>query len=379
VYGDLVGRVGARSSRDVAEIERRTVQLMGRLLNDLPRLEQAAPTDIQAAPATSQAGLCWRAVAIAATVAQHDWSTATPSTRPTGDRARGEIAQIAELTEGLAAAGEDLAGHLRAAGRTLDAARLHQACTSGLRVAAAAARQASLPEQPPGLAELAHPPSRLVVIVRRPSHLPEALRRLAAHIKSATHLSPQHVQLIARATATAALASNRVLSATGRTEATEALQAHAHLLAQVTGASKDVASITPSDPAPLAQAQQIYLQLSRGNAVHLSAGDASKIGDTIPAVTRALADRATRELTRGAWLIRSQAVPGSALTWRRASTATESPLMLARLSAAATQAHVVEQSRTTHVNRSPRHPVVVTAPSPRPSRSSLPPTRGQPR
>jgi len=110
----------------IASLER-PVPLLGRSLRELPDLAQAAsPIDLQATPAASVAGAHRRAVARSATLAAHYWDTADPDTRPRAVAVHTEIAQIAALAEGLAAVGQALAQHLRAAGRNgtaLDFAR----------------------------------------------------------------------------------------------------------------------------------------------------------------------------------------------------------------------------------------------------------------
>jgi hypothetical protein len=338
VYADVVGPVGERFPRDVAEVEQRPVYLMGRLLHDLPRLEQVAPTDIRLTPVASKAGVRWREVARYATVAEHTWTTSLRASRPTGEATRAEVAQLAALTEGLAAAGEDLAGHLRTAGRTMDAARLHHSCTRGLRTAAAAARQASTSTNEPHITvvDLAHRPERLVILVRRPSHLSPAMHRLAELVVAAGHLSPQHVQLIARATSTVATAASRTLAAAGQREAAAALRAQARQLGEAAGAGRRIVSITPSDPAPLEQARQLHAQardVQRGPA-QLSVADAVAVVGAMPEVTRTLADRADHEIARRTWLAPAENAPDQSVSWTPISFRDPSPLLVDRLHAA---------------------------------------------
>jgi hypothetical protein len=315
VHLDLVG-TGAHAPRDLIALERNPVGVLGRLLQDIPALPQAAMTDIQSTPALTEAGAHWRVVARAAVLAHHDWTTALPSSRPTGPTLQAELVVHARIAEALAVTGPNLARDLRAAGRDTDAAQLLSATTSGLRITAAASRHAAQLGAAPQLAELTQQAPAVVLAVRRASHVPAALYRLASLVEGTRHLTPQHVQLIARVGAETAHTAATVLRAHGHGRPAQLLDQHAELLASVASTGRQAASITPPDPLPLAQAQQIHqvlVAVRRGTGLEVQ--DAWKAGQAVPSLTQALDTAAAREITRRTWLTPSQAENLTALAW----------------------------------------------------------------
>jgi hypothetical protein len=342
VHEHVAGPVSRRFPRDLATVERQPVRLLGRLLQDMPALEHAAPTTIQLSPAATQTGAHWRAVARSATLALYHWQTAIPDSRPTGDAARAEMVQVAALTEGLAVAGVDVATHLDAAGQTADAARLRQASTSGLRVVAAAARQASTGQYLAPVVELRSRPSRAVVIVRRASHVPAALTRLAALVSTADHLTPQHIQLIAGAAGGAALAAGRTLTAAGHPAMATALRVQAEHLAQVASSGQTAASVLPGDARPLAQAQQIHYTLAdlRRRGVEFEEAEALAVAGALPDVTQALSEGGRRQLDRGGWLVNRHDL-GLSATWAPWRPGLPEPPLITRLTTGAEHGDVV--------------------------------------
>jgi hypothetical protein len=341
VHVDLVG-TGPLAPRDLSALERNPVGVLGRLLQDIPALPQVAMTDIQSTPALNETGAHWRVVARAAVLAHHDWTTALPSSRPTGPTVQAELVVHARIAEALAVTGPALAHDLRAAGRTTDAARLLSATTSGLRITAAAARHAAQLGAAPQLAELTQPAPAIVLAVRRASHVPAALARLASLVEGARHLTPQHLQLVARVGAETAHTAATVLRAHDHPQPAAVLDRHAELLAAVSSTGRRAASITPPDPRPLAQAQQIHdvlVAIRRGTGIEVQ--DAWRIGQAVPALTHALDTAAAREITRRAWLAPSQAEDLTALAWVPVDTHGPRLPISDRIAAAATHADQV--------------------------------------
>jgi hypothetical protein len=346
VHVDLVG-TGPHAPRDLAALDRDPVCVLGRLLHDIPALPQAAMTDIQSATALTETGGHWRVVARSATLAHHDWTTALRASHPTGPAARAELAVHARIAEVLAVTGPGLARYLRTAGRSTDAARLLTATTSGLRIAAAAARHATHAGAATQLADVTQAAPSLVLVVRRPSHLPAALDRLATLIDGARHLTPQHVQLIARAGAETATAAATVLRLHGHRRPADTLDRHAGLLAAVAGTGRRTASITPPDPRPLAQADQIHQTVrGLGRSAGFHPDDAWHAGQALSSVTRALDRAAGREIGRRTWLVPSDAIDPTRLAWVPVDVKGPLPRLAGRLAAAVEHADQVSLGLT---------------------------------
>jgi hypothetical protein len=361
VHYDLVGS-GPGIPLLIASLER-PVPLLGRLLRDLPDLPQtASPSELLSTPSAGVAGAHWCAVIRSATLAAHYWDTADPDTKPRAAAVHTEIAQIAALAEGLAAVGQDLEGHLRAAGREWDSARLRTANLTALGIVASTARRAALSRVAGDVTQAANPspsgpvadirpiPPQLVLTILRPSQLADGLRRLDSLLRSADHLTPPHLRLVTRAVATAASESGRSLHAAGHlTPATEVLQ-HARLLTDVVRSAGGVASIWPGDQRPLAQAQQLHLHLAsirRANTV-LDPRDAWAVAQALPAVTAALQDTTSRMIITRVWVQRST---DSEPLWQPTRRGVETPAVLHRLITAADHADQLRAAVTLDVIR----------------------------
>jgi len=368
VHHDLIGPRGFRIRKELQEAERRPAHLLARMLDELPRLDQPAPTDVQANPVTGVAARHWQEAARSATLAEHSWITADPRTRPTGPAARGELTQVASLTEALAVAGADLSTDLRNAGRHGEAGRLRQATTTGLRVAAAAARWDAMRDAGPP-ADVQPVASHRVLALRRPSHLPAGLHRLAVLLDTAGHISPQHVQLIARATASAALASSQVLRAAGQGRVAAALAEHAERLADV-AAGRLAASIIPPDPRPLAQAQEVHRVLARSGSpsASLTPSEAVAVAQAVPLVSRALVTAADRQIAERQWLAATGQLDAGQPRWLPAHGVV--PVLSARLEAVASDADrlpAVRKRRAVpqpHATRGKQHAPASASPAP---------------
>ena len=367
VHGDITHLAGSRLPPHVAEAERNPVALLGHLLRESPTTTDSPLTDTLAARAESPAGERWRAVTRAATLAQHDWIDATPSTRPAGDAAWSEIADVAHLAEGLTVLRADLADSLAGAGRLAEAATMRRASQSGLRLVAHQVAKLAATGPLPAAPDLVPRPPDRVLVVQSPQALPEAFRRLSGMLQSAKDLSPGDVALIAEVAGHGAVAAAQTLSASGDPYGADLLRRHAEQLATVAeGSTRRVAALTPGDQRPLEQAQQVYGHLTslRRRGESLTAVEASTFARRIPEVTVALSEAAHRQVRGGRWFTPAEGFRLGRPDWTVIVAASQEPRMLEALRTASAQAEHLSQNVNPSPTQSPVH---------RPPREVLPP------
>ncbi|MBK8075392.1 MAG: hypothetical protein IPK24_07455 [Kineosporiaceae bacterium] len=264
IHRDLTGSSQHATPRLISEAERNPVGLLGTLLADIPRLAPLSPTEALTQPTRSGAGARWQQVTRNAVLAAGAWDAAGPTAHPTGQAAWTELADIAALTQGVLAASDDLATSLTHAGRHSDADAVKMDRQSGLGVAAEhTGRRATTtqphvtvnlpPRRPPPPAAPQRPrPTRGVP----PTHRPPARRQCRG---------ARDVELIALTIATAAHQGSQPLARTGLPHDAAlagVLREHAELLARASDTTRRLATIAPSDPRPLAQAQGIHQLLA---------------------------------------------------------------------------------------------------------------------
>lgn len=294
----------AAHGRGVDELERHPVALLGRLLADQPRLPSGSLTDLLASHRSPQQ-LLWTDLARTATLAHHEWTTSDPRSYPTGDGAWTVVGAVARIAEVLPALDDDLAASLDAAGREAEALQFRKAGHGGLaptaREVAALARSGS-----DGPIELVPREPRQVIVVLRPTDLPAAMRRAANLIEGSQHLSPQHVERLAVAHARTMLWIADGLEGHAAAAEAAAMRQDARLVARTARMPGRLASIHPSDAAPLAQVSQIRQALVDRDARRLPAATLMNMAASSPAVTMALANAARAMAARGSWLAPSE-------------------------------------------------------------------------
>ncbi len=274
LHTDLAN-VRAADQTSAAAVEQHPVAVHARLLQDHPRHAPLPLTEVIDSRPTTPAGQSWRQAARHAVLAQHDWQTSTPTSRPAGDATWSDLADVAALSEALAYLDADLGRQLTAAGRPDLAAPYTDAAHSGLATTARAVQQLAASGATPHPTELDPSPQRALVAVRTDADLPAATQRLAHLLTTTRELTPVHVQLIAGTLARASLSATGPLAAPSNDQASAlaaALHRQAAALGAVASAPRRVASLVPSQPGPLLQAQLLHDRLRRGG--HLTPAQA---------------------------------------------------------------------------------------------------------
>jgi hypothetical protein len=268
-------------------------------------------------------------VARAANFAQQEWDQSTLASRPFGDAAWSEIADVATLAEAVGLLDEDIAHSLNAVGRWREAADFRTSQTGLIGVAQEVRRLAGTGPLPTAQ-DLQPITPETVIPVPTPKQLPEALEHLTALINSANNLPPAQVELISRVVAETAVYAAGALRQPGD-PAPAALRAHAERLSAVTGHSKRIAPLRMGSGKAIAQAQQIHhmlrnLQL-RGES--LSPPVARAAARALPPITKGLLDAAERQVKRGLWLMSREG--NGPMRWTASLGSTDEPRILNRL------------------------------------------------
>jgi hypothetical protein len=337
LHADLTGAAPGPHWQTVTELERHPVGLLGRVLSHQPRVtDQPFSQVLQALPA-GPAGRHWREVAKAATLAQYDWQRAAPQTRPTGDAAWSELADVAHLAEAIAVLDGDIADSLSAAGRLKEASDFRQAGRSGLRVVAREVRELAstgfLPEGP----EVRATRHTRVLITTDPAELPASLRRLDDLVVGAHNITPVQVSMVSRVLAESASTAARTIEEIGASGPAKALRQQAAQLAEASGLTRRVIALAPGETSVGTQAQVIHDLLTRlqrrGNT--LTADVARAVADAVPTLTTSLTMAAEHQLRTERWLIPVEGVAGQAWGPRRETD--EAPALLQALRQASPQ------------------------------------------
>ncbi len=341
IHRDLTGSSQHATPRLVSEAERNPVGLLGTLLADIPRLAPLSPTEALTHPARSGAGARWQQITRDAVLAAGAWDAAGPAGRPSGAGAWTELADVAALAQGVVAASDDLAGSLARAGRLSEADAVRMVRQSGLGVAAehTGRRAATASQQPTFTMNLPHGPATTPLLPRGPHDLPEAFRRLTELLHRAAAVAPRDVELIALSIATAAHIGSQSLTRTGVPQDAAlavVLHEHAELLARAHDTTRRLATITATDPRPVAQAQAIH-QLLAGmrRTTAIPAADVVRgYAAELTALTTTLDDVTRRHLDTGRWLtpLERQTVAPS---WGRADRLTTEPRLVQQIRGAA--------------------------------------------
>jgi hypothetical protein len=294
-------------------------------LEKQPRVADQALTDVLQATSSSRAGELWRVVAKSATVAEHDWSDAVPISRPTGEQAEAEMADVAALTEAVAVLNGDIADSLNATARWVDAADFRASQTPLLIASRTLRSYLGVGPRKRPVPDLLPSTVDSILISRSVADLPESFHRLA-RILATTDPPPQHVDLIASAVADATYSAAATLGTTKNASSSVLLE-HASRLASATGHSRRIHALDPGNGAALAQMNAIYKVLknlprqtptqARATARHVAQG--------VPDITRELANIVERQIKNGQWLLRQE---GTGITWNVSLGTDDEPVML---------------------------------------------------
>ena len=292
-------------------------------------------------------------------VAAHDWRTADPATRPTGDAAWTALGHAAALAQAMGLLDTDLARAAAVAGRPEAATQLARVQWPGLAAAAAAVRD--LAERGPlhAVPDPAPRAPREVLLVASPEDLAPAAERLAHLVTTAASITPRDLQAVARAHAQATTAAAARLDAVlGHPAPSEqlalvaALADYARHLATAATAPRRTAALTAGDPRPLLQAGELARALAPGGRATTAPSAPGRqhaaltaYAHAAPRLTAALAAAATRELAAGRWLVPPGEDSPSRLTWVPPGEHADPPLRRT-LAAAATDARLLVLAAT---------------------------------
>lgn len=399
---DSPPRSESRGGRSTAWIDRLIRAL------DAPPIGSLATAGRGAPEPRSPAAILWKRIGTVTVEALLAWETAPVQTRPQGAAIRAVVADVVALARAAAAADTQIAEVLARA-RTDDvtgprtAARTFRAAAARLErvTGGAAAWLAARADVDEARAEVGvwHP--RRLVRVEAPADLSRAADRLTALVDGEAHVSPDRLVQITTVHRWSVQTVAELLAGAGRDRShlglralADRLRRHAAELDVGDMRGLRVASLQADDPSRLAlrQAREIAAELER----MLSSSPAPRLGDRdlagllaltlrMPAVTRALAGRASREASAGGWIVhvgesspraaggrsrlarRLRAVPGSraysaveqqVAAWARSDTRPPDTIPVVRLlRRAAADAHalagVVPRARTVP-DQSPR-------------------------
>ena len=350
LHHDLTGIARRRLYATAAELESHPVAALSAALRFHPRPTVAGPpSDILQLEVTSAAGRLWRDVARHAMLATHEW--ATGQVRKLDDaQAWAGTADVAAVTGLLTHLDRDLAAAVaQIPGRGQDARCLSEALTSGLRLAAreTSALAASGPLAPRG-PDRAATPNRVIVRAGDGRQLVAAHHQLAALLRTAGHVRPERIRLMATSHLRTCQDWAAALARAPEVEVSRLaadVGQHALLLREATFGTTVAASLEVGDALPLRQAGELRHALNaRGPTLSaeiaadpdLARGFVAALADT----TRALAETADRHLAGGAW-IRHVDVDKQPLTWTRSRPWHEVPRPFLALRAAAVHSELL--------------------------------------
>lgn len=217
-------------------------------------------------------------------------------------------------------------------------AALDRAVAAGpaLRAAAAAAEAKIAGYRVDPYATSTPTQARQEITVATPADLPRAQQRLAALVRDARHLAPDALVRVTILQQRLAITAAALLSPLEDARAPLARRAQttlAHTTPQRAQLLTSMASVHPSDPAPIAQAEQIAVQLQR---LRTAAPDQQRAAahplglavQTAPAVLGALVTSGRRSLEVGSWLHHTPERAGIAgQPWQVASASQAVPLL----------------------------------------------------
>lgn len=204
----------------------------------------------------------WKRLADAAEIVTHEWTSADPSSRPTGEPAWTRIADTAALIEAAATLDRQLL-NADAAPSTV----LKECVETGLAAdhVRRYATSGPLPQPEP----LRPPPQRLrPAVVRGFASVPAGFAHLAALVTAAGHLRPDMIRALVAAhirnldtLASALTTTSPPAHRSGRRQFATALRNHGKDLTTVRIACRSLKSVDPDDPRPAAQMREIRAAL----------------------------------------------------------------------------------------------------------------------
>lgn len=334
------------------------VKALGHALDRHPATPGAALSDVLTTNPPPGPARLWHDIARAATLAEHTWRTAEPTSRPHRDQAWSVMADVAAIGESLAILDHDLA---RTATRLTPTGaellnvspgvlsdRYGYAATAGLRAAGERTRLLAARGPLPDVGPLRQP-TTTAHAVRQPAHVPAAQTSLVELLNQARTISPRDLTVLAVAQAKISEHAARLTTDPGL-----ATTAREHTAVLATVKPRDVVTLEPdSDPRPLQQTQALltYLRDVRAGspgASRVAAALARSQPDVVDALHRAARD----QLANGAWLIPDDR-PRTTTQWMkqpasRGTGPTTQPHLVDRLVAARTSAHRLAQAAGTN-------------------------------
>lgn len=271
-------------------------------------------------------GQLWKQLRVDAVVTVHQWSVATPESRPTGDARWSAIADVAAIVEAAAILDRDLV-------------RMHPPRAEGIatlsrdtdlwNTATAAEHVRHLAQHGPLPSPEPLRNARLLPLrVQRLSAIGPALERLNELLAEAAHLRPKTISALAGAHWRTLLAVADAVDASQgvrrRGALADQLREQAAILRRLQPAARELVSLSHDDPRPLRQANQIRLALQQTPRDPQRADAALTIAaPSALRVTSGLRDATGREVSAGRWYQRTQ--PGSVL-WATTNHTTDLPV-----------------------------------------------------
>ena len=296
--GVLGRRLTARGD-EIRELVRNPTGTFNRARAAMPKIAADDVHDLLVQEGRSRAEDLWLGVHRHAVVAEHEWSAAEGSSRPTGPRAWPVTADAIAVTAALAHLEPAVADALRRDGRPREADAVEQVRWSGLdravdqawRLATAGPLEDPTPLRKPGV-------PNAVVVRSRPSQR-EGGRRLLAQLHL-TPVTPKAMQAVLVLHGRTLLAAAELV---GPSPTADALRTHARAVDRAQRRLDGATALAPADGRVVAQAQQLHLFTT----AELAAGRRGDVGmevarQTLP-LAAALADVAAAKVRAGHWLV----------------------------------------------------------------------------
>lgn len=341
-----IKELGARAAPAPLELlETDPVKALGHALDRHPATPGAALSDVLTTNPPPGPARLWHDLARAATLAEHTWRTAEPTSRPQHDQAWSVMADVAAIGETLAILDHDIARTatlLTPTGQqVLDASpgvlsdRYGYAATAGLRAAGERTRLLAARGPLPDVGPLRHP-TTAAQAVRHPAHVPAAQTAVVELLDRARTLSPRDLTVLAHAQVKISEHAARLAS-----DPTLISAAHQHATLLVNVKPRALATLEPgSDPRPLQQTQALLTYLRDVRPTDPDAGRiAAALARSQPNLIDALHRASRDQLANGAWLVPDDN-PRTHTQWmKQPANAKAQPDLVDRLVAARASAH----------------------------------------